>query len=413
VRRVLKAKFELGLFEHPYADEAQEQSVLNSVSHRELSQLAAEESFVLLKNEGSLLPINGKRVGRVAVVGQLADSKRDTLGPWVFGHQTDETVTILEGLRSHLPGAEIVYVPGASIHERIYQSPFDRADRTIENTPEEYDDDEAIRFALEAVAGSDLAVVVAGQRQNQAGERASTSTLDFPGRQLEQIKKIAATGVPVVLLVMSGRPLDLREAMETVPAIVQVWYPGTRGGDAVARMLLGEISPSGHLPFSWPRHAGQIPTYYAQNLTFEPENKGQRYWNEPSTPLLPFGFGLSYSIFEFSQIKVSHDKIRVGESAEVSVLVSNKGSVDAATVVQIYTHQRFGSSTRPARELKGFKKVHLQAGESMVVSFEVGPSQLSYWSSSKECVVQEAAMFDMWIGADSEAKLHCALQVTN
>ena len=411
VRRVLEAKFRLGLFENPFADENAAAAVLGAAAHRDLARTAAERSIVLLKNDGGALPIAADALGSGAVIGQLADSKRDLLGPWVFDHDTSETVTILEGLRSRLAGVDVSYAPGAGIRERLFPSQFDRADPTITATPADWDDDAEISRAVELAASADVAVVVVGQRQNQAGEKASTATLDLPGRQLEQLQRIADTGTPVVLVIVSGRPVDLRWADDHVPAIVQAWYPGTRAGDAVAAVLLGDVSPAGRLPFTWPRHVGQVPLIYAHHRTFEPENQGARYFEEESTPLYPFGHGLSYATFEYTDLQVEQPAIAIGESTSVTVEVRNTSDRPADEVVQLYTHQRYGTSSRPVRELKGFRRVALGPGERRTVTFPLGPDQLRYWSAATRGFVQDPTTIDIWVGGDSTAELATVLEV--
>ncbi|MCI1661900.1 MAG: glycoside hydrolase family 3 C-terminal domain-containing protein [Actinomyces sp.] len=412
VRRVLAAKFRLGLFENPYVDEAAAPSVLAAAESRDLARKGAEESFVLLKNAQQALPLDPSALSSVAVIGQLAASKRDTLGPWVFDHDTSEVVSIVEGLRTRLgDGVRVEHAPGASIPARLYASPFDQMDFTAAPAPAG-DDDAEIERAVKLAAGADVAVVVVGQVQNQIGEKASVSTLDLPGRQLEQLQRIAETGTPVVLLVMTGRPVDLRWAHENVPAILQVWYPGVRGGDAVAATLVGDVSPAGRLPFTWPRHVGQVPLIYAANRTFHPDEIEERYYNEPSTPLYPFGYGLSYAAFGYANLRLDRETIAIGETATVSVDVTNTSDRDADEVVQLYVHQRYGTSTRPARELKGFKRVSIPAGETRTVSFEVGPEQLRYWSAVTRGYVQDATVIDLWVGADSTAPLAGVLEIT-
>jgi beta-glucosidase len=412
VRRVLTAKFRLGLFENPYADEATAAVTIAAVEHRETARIAAERTVVLLKNEG-ILPLAAETAGRVAVIGQLADSKRDTIGPWVFDQDTAETVTILAGLRSRLgEDARIEYAPGAGITERVFPSMFDRMDTAIEKTPEDYDDDTEIDRAVGLAAEADVAIVVVGQRQNQIGEKSSVSTLDLPGRQLEQLQRITATGTPVVLVVMSGRPLDLRWANDNVAAIVQAWYPGSRGGDALASILLGDATPAGRLPFTWPRHVGQVPIVYSHYRTFEPDEQGRRYYDEESTPLYPFGHGLSYASFEYANLRVDRDTIAIGETATVSVDVTNTSGRDADEVVQLYIHQRYGTSSRPVRELKAFDRIPLAAGETRNVRFELGPDQLRYWSAATRGYVQDATTLDIWVGGSSTADLATELTVT-
>jgi beta-glucosidase len=413
VRRVLAAKFRLGLFENPYTDEANAESVLGAAPHRDIAQNAAEKSAVLLKNDGAL-PLDADAVGRIVVIGQLADSKRDTLGPWVFAHDTSQTVSIVDGIRTRLgDGARVDHAPGAGIPARIFASMFDRQDPTVENTPAEYDDDREIERALALTAHADVAIVVVGERQNQIGENASRSTLELPGRQLEQLQRIVATGTPVVLLVMSGRPLDLRWADANVPSILQVWYPGTRGGDAIAALLFGDSSPAGRLPFTWPRHVGHVPMVYSHLRTFEPQNQDKRYWDEESTPLYPFGHGLSYASFAYDALTTDRTEITVGESVAVSVDVTNTSHRDADDVVQLYIHQRHGTSSRPVRELKGFQRIVLAAGETRTVTFDLGPTELRYWSAATRDWVQDATTIDIWVGGDSTAAATTTLLVAD
>jgi beta-glucosidase len=411
VRRILRAKIRLGLFENPYADESASAPVLDDPAHRELARVAAERSAVLLKNDG-LLPLDPTALKSIAVIGQLGDSKRDTLGPWVFAQETSEAVSIAEGIRGRLRGAvRVDHAAGAGIPARVFESMFDRMDPTVINTSSDYDDDAEIERAVELAASADVAVVVVGERQNQIGENASRSTLELAGRQLEQLQRIVETGTPVVLLVMSGRPLDLRWAHEHVPSILQVWYPGTRGGDAVANLLFGDVSPAGRLPFTWPRHVGQVPMIYSHLRTFQPGAQGARYWDEESTPLYPFGHGLSYASFGYSNLVVARDEILAGETVEVSVDVTNTSMRDADEVVQLYIHQRSGRAARPVRELKGFERVLLVAGETRTVTFNLGPDELRYWSSADGTWVQDAAALDIWVGGDSIAELTTTVTV--
>ncbi|MFK0402016.1 glycoside hydrolase family 3 N-terminal domain-containing protein [Microbacterium sp. NPDC090225] len=412
VRRVLTAKFRLGLFENPYVDAAAAVAELNSPARRDLAQEAAEASFVLLKNENSALPLHTDSLSAVAVIGQLAASQRDTLGPWVFDHDTAETVTILEGIRARAGDQlRVDHAPGAAITERLYPSPFDRMDATVETTPEGYDDDIEIDRAVALAAAADVAIVVIGQRQNQSGEKASVPTLDLPGRQLEQLQRIVATGTPVVAVVMSGRPLDLQWADQHVPAILQAWYPGTRGGDAVAATLFGDVSPAGRLPFTWPRHVGQVPMIYAHNRTFAPQDQGERYITEPSTPLYPFGHGLSYAEFTYSNLTLDRKVIEVGEECVVSVDVTNTSDRTADEVVQLYIHQRHGSASRPVRELKDFERLTLDGGATSTVQFKILPDELRYWNAATRAYVQDVTVFDIWIGGCSTADLGTVLSV--
>ncbi|PPF38016.1 glycoside hydrolase family 3 N-terminal domain-containing protein [Rathayibacter sp. AY1A3] len=412
VRRVLEAKFRLGLFERPYADASTVDDVLGASEHRDIARVAAEQSLVLLKNTDHALPLSAERLRTVAVIGQLADSPRDMLGPWVFNHDTAETVTVLDGLRSRLGSDAVTHAPGAGILERRFPTAMDQADPSIASTPDDWDDESEIERAVAAAAAADVAVVVVGHRQNQAGEGASTSTLDLPGRQQEQLERITATGTPVVLVVVTGRPVDLRWANENVPAILQAWYPGTRGGDAIAATLLGEHSPAGRLPFTWPRHVGQVPIIHSHLRTFAPQDQAKRYFEEESTPLYPFGHGLSYATFEYSELRVDRDTMTIGDIALVSVDVRNTSNRTADDVAQLYIHQRHGASSRPLRELKGFERITLAPGEQRTVTFPIGPEQLRYWSAATRSDTQDATTVDIGIGPSSTVPLDITLTIT-
>ncbi|MDP9466722.1 MAG: glycoside hydrolase family 3 C-terminal domain-containing protein, partial [Actinomycetota bacterium] len=305
VRRVLEAKLRLGLFDQPYVDEDRAHEVLADPEHREVARIAAERSAVLLRNDGGLLPLDAAGLSSVAVLGPLADSKRDTLGPWVFDFDLAETVTVLEGIRARVgDGVRVDFSAGVPVVQRVFPSLFDMWGNNRPADPEGFDEQAEFSRAVELARGADVAVVVLGEWQNMIGEAASRSSLELPGRQLELLQAVAATGTPVVLLVMNGRPLDLRWAAEHVPSILDIWYPGTQGGTAVANLLFGTVSPGGKLPFTWPRTVGQVPMVHSHTTSHEPENQGRRYWDEASTPLFPFGHGLSYGGFGYADLAV-------------------------------------------------------------------------------------------------------------
>ena len=410
VRRVLLAKLRLGLFEWPYADEAAALTIANDPAHRDVARRIAERAAVLLRNEKSVLPL--KIGARLAVLGPLAASGRDTLGNWVFVANHDETISVLDGLRTKLgPNAHITFQPGVLLPPRKFPSPFARLDPP----PPDYDafDERAeMDKAVAAARASDVVIVVLGEGQNMSGESASRSTLELPGAQERLLKAAVETGKPVVLLLMSARPLDLRWARENVPAIMQIWHPGTRGGEAVANLLYGDAVPGGKLPYTWPRHVGQVPIIYSQRRSHAPETEGQRYWNEESEPLFAFGYGLSYTAFEFSNIRLDRSTVKIGETLTIRVDLTNKGEIPADEVAQLYIHQRYGSTSRPTRELKGFERLELAAGETRMVAFKLGPQELRYWSTPTRDWVQEPAAFDIWIGSDSTAALHASFEVT-
>ena len=413
VRRVLEAKIRMGLLDDPYVDEARAREVLADPAHREVARVAAERSAVLLRNEGGLLPLDAASVGSVAVIGPLADSPRDIIGPWVFDFDLEETVTVLAGIRARAGDAvRVEYARGVPVVQREFPSLFDMFGGNTPSDPEGFDAEVEFARAVDLAAGSDVAVVVVGEWQNMIGEMASRSSLELPGRQLELLQAVAATGTPVVLLVMNGRPLDLRWPAANVPAILDIWYPGTQGGAAVANLLFGDVSPGGKLPFTWPRTVGQVPMTYAHTISHEPENQARRYWDEASTPLFPFGHGLSYGRFTYTDLAVDEPTTTTDGTVTVSVQVTNTGDREADEVVQLYLHQRHGTASRPVRELKGFQRVTLAAGESRTLSFLVGPDERRYWNAAVRDWVTDTSTFDVWVGGDSTAELAGTFEIT-
>jgi beta-glucosidase len=412
VRRVLEAKLRMGLFENPYVDEDAARAVLADPAHRDIARVAAERAAVLLENDGTL-PLDAGSLRRIAVIGPLADSQRDTIGPWVFDHDLGETVTVLDGIRAHIGDAAAVdFAPGIRPAQRTYPSMFDMWAGNVPEEPEGFDDAAELARAVDLARGADVAIVVVGEWQNMIGENASRASLDLPGRQLELLQAVHATGTPVVLLVMNGRPLDLRWAADHVPAILDIWYPGTRGGEAVANLLFGNVAPGGRLPFTWPRTVGQVPMIYNHTVSHDPDKQDRRYWDIESTSLYPFGHGYSYGESSFRNLALDRDAIAPGESLTVTVEVVNSGEVPVEEVAQLYIHQRFGTASRPVRELKGFQRVSLMPGETRVVELMLGPAELSYWNAAARDWVQDEATFDVWVGGDSTAELHATFEVT-
>jgi len=413
-RRILEMKVRLGLFDNPYVDEDRARVVLGDPEHREVARVAAERSAVLLRNEGDLLPLDVETLTSVAVIGPLADSRRDTLGPWVFDFDLDETVTVFDGIRRKVGSrVQVNFAAGIRVAHRVFASMFDMFGG---NRPEDapgFDEEAEFRRAVDLASSADVAVVVAGEWQNMIGEAASRSSLELPGRQLELLQAVVGTGTPTVLLVMNGRPVDLRWAAENVPAILDIWYPGSQGGAAVSNLLFGEVSPGGKLPFSWPRTVGQVPFVYSHTRSHEPDNQARRYWDEPSTPLFPFGHGLSYGKFSYSDLALDRASIPTDASVTVSVEVTNTSDREAAEVVQLYLHQRHGSASRPVRELKGFQRVTLPAHASERVQFTIGPDQRRYWSTAAQNWVLDSSTFDVWIGGSSTAELTTTFETTD
>jgi beta-glucosidase len=402
VRRVLTAKVQMGLLDQPYVDEDRARAVLADPAHRAVARTAAQRSAVLLRNEGDLLPLTSP--GSIAVIGPLADSRRDTLGPWVFDYDLAETVTVLQGIKERAgQGVEVGYAPGIRPAQRTFPSMFDMWGDNAPVDPADFDDAAELERAVTLARDADVAVLVLGEWQNMIGEAASRSSLELPGEQLALLQAVAATGTPIVLLVMNGRPLDLRWAAENVPAILDIWYPGTQGGAAAADLLFGDVAPGGKLPFSWPRTVGQVPMIYSHTVSHEPANQGRRYWDEQSTPLFPFGHGLSYGRFEYTDLTLDRGRIQAGETVTVSVTVTNVGQRAGDEVAQLYIHQRYGSASRPVQELKGFQRLSLAAGESRTLRFPLGPDELRYWNAATRDWVIDATTVDVFVGGDSTA----------
>jgi beta-glucosidase len=412
VRPLLEAKIKLGLFENPYVDEAKVTSIFANPEHRVAARSAAVRSAVLLKNENNLLPLSKTAYKKIAVIGPLGDSRQNTLGPWSFVMDIDQTSTVLAGLKNKLgAGTQVDFAPGVQMN-RVFPSIFDQLLKE-KHAPVWAENQAADEFkkAVELARNSEVAIMVLGENQDMSGEQASRSTLNLPGRQLELLQAVKAAGKPVVLVLMNGRPLDISWAAENIPSILEVWYPGSEGGNAVADLLFGDANPGGKLPVTWMRHVGQVPIYYSHNLTQNPSTQDKRYWHEKFAPLYPFGFGLSYTTFAITNLKLSEPHIKLGVTTEVSVEVENTGSRTGDEVVQLYVHQQAGGASRPIRELKGFERVTLAAGEKKTVRFKLGPRELRYWNAAVKDWVQEAETFDVWVGNDSTASLHATLKV--
>jgi beta-glucosidase len=415
VRPILAAKIRMGLFEDPFVDESKLAVVLEAPAHREEARRAAQRSMVLLRNEKETLPLK-RDVASIAVIGPIADSKVDTEGSWmVFGH-LPAAVTILEGIRAKVgAGVKVTHASGPQIRREI-PSMFEDFVPGPKKPPQPPAEAEAaFQQAVATAKDAEVVVMVLGEIASMSGENASRASLDLPGRQQELLEAVVSLGKKIVLVLVNGRPLTIPWAAEHVPAILEAWEPGSEGGSAVADILFGDVNPGGKLPVTFPRKAGHAPLYYARDLTFQPEGSPRfrpRYWDGAGTPLFPFGFGLSYTTFSYSNLKVAGPKVAVGQSATVSVDLKNTGPLAGDEVVQLYVHQRTGSDVRPRRELKGFERVALAPGETRTVSFKLGPDELRYWSTAQKRSVQEAAAFDVWVGGDSTATTHAELEVT-
>lgn len=411
VRPLLETKFKLGLFENPYVDEAKVKPTFDDPAHRNTARIAAERSAVLLKNQNDLLPLGKAAYKKIAVIGPLADSKQDTLGSWSFAMDVTETSTVFAGIKAKLGnGMQIGFAPGVQISRNSTIFDMLLKEKHAPAWTETQSADE-YKKAVDLAKSADISVMVLGENQDMSGEYASRSTIDLPGRQLELLQAVKSAGKPVVLVLVNGRPLDITWAEQNVPSILEAWYPGTDGGNAVADLLFGDAVPGGKLPFTWVRNAGQIPSYYSHNLTQNAAEQEKRYWNEAARPLYPFGYGLSYTTFAFSNLKVNQPEIKTGNDVEITVDVKNTGSRAGDEVVQLYIHQQAGSASRPVRELKGFERVALAPGETKTVSFKLGPAELRYWNAAARDWVQDTEIFDVWAGEDSTASLHSSFKV--
>jgi beta-glucosidase len=413
VRGILLAKFNLGLFKNPYVPIERSQAELVSKEQRATSRAIAARTAVLLRNENNLLPLKSN-LKSIALIGPLVDTQPDVMGSWSLGSHPQDTVTVIEGMRRHLGsnGTKILSTKGVEI-ERGQASIFDdqfpspRPTLTTDAAKET-----EFHHAIDLVKQADVTVLFLGEAQTMSGERASRSTLTLPGKQEELLEAAVATGKPVVLVLINGRPLDITWASQHVPAILDAWYPGTEAGNAIADLLFGDADPGGKLPVTWPRSVGQVPIFYARNLTQIPNAPDTRYWDGSSSPLYPFGYGLSYTTFSLSAVKTSAKSVPAGGSIEVSIDVQNTGKRAGDQVVQLYTHQRAGSASRPVRELKGFRRITLKPGEHQTVNLTLDTKELGFWSTATQHWSIEPGTFDLWVGTDSNATEHTTFEVT-
>ncbi|MGM9482100.1 beta-glucosidase BglX [Roseateles sp. NT4] len=413
VRDVLTVKLRMGLFEKPYGDPARKEAVFNDPAHRAATREAAQRSIVLLRNEGRALPL-AAALKRIAVIGPLGDSGEDIKGSWTV--EKGAGVTVLEGIKARWPQAEVTFSRGGDM-QRAYALPWDANDgKPAPALMPAAEQQAELAQAVEAARQADTVVMVLGERANMSGEAASVASLALQGNQQALLQAVVATGKPVVLVLLNGRPLDIAWADAHVPAIVEAWFPGSEGGHAIADVLSGAVNPGGKLPVSWPRSTGHVPAYYNHNLTHANEadrNFTSRYSTDaPSSPLYPFGHGLSYTTFAYGAPTLDRTTARAGEPVKVSVKVRNTGAVAGDEVVQLYIHQRAGSAARPQRELKGFQRVNLQPGAEQTVSFTLGREELKFWSPATMAWGVEPGAFDVWVGGSSTAQAHAEFRLT-
>jgi beta-glucosidase len=409
VARILRVKFQLGLFENPFAEEESAVSITNCAEHRSLALEAAQKSIILLKNEGGLLPLDASKLRSLAVIGPNAAPLR--LGG--YSGNPGPGISVLEGIRQKVgQTVEILYAEGCG----ITQSTNDAGQMWHDNEvllPDPAQDAALIEEAVEIAIKADVLLLVLGDNEQTCREGWSTAhlgdrdSLDLPGKQEDLLRAVFATGKPVILLLIQGRPASINFAAEYVPAILEGWYLGQEGGAAVADVLFGDVNPSGKLPITFPRSVGQIPAYY-----YHKPSARRGYLFSDVEPLFAFGHGLSYTNFAYNDLRLDQDKISADEIAVLSVDVTNTGEHAGEEVVQFYVHDRLSERiTRPVKLLKGFKRVPLQPGERQTVSFEVGREQLQFLDQSMRLTV-EPGQFELMVGGSSKTGLSIVLEVT-
>ena len=398
VKRILRVKFRLGLFDDPYkyCDEAFEKSELYSEANQKVALEAGKKSIVLLKNENDILPIKNS-IKNIAVIGPLANDKDSPLGNWRAHAVENSAVSVLEGIRNYAPkGVKITYAEGAKLST---------GDRSFLN-PMTFNKDDKSGFAeAEKLAKqADLVVLVVGEDAFQTGEGRSQTNIGFAGVQDDLIETVQKANKNVVMVLMNGRPMDLSWSSKNIPAIVESWFLGSQHGNAVAEILFGKYNPSGKLPVSFPQNSGMEPLYYNQKSTGRPEGGAQvtysHYTDSPREALYPFGFGLSFTEFEYGDIELSADSFSEGEKIEASISVKNTGNMVGEETVQLYLHDLVGSITRPNLELKAFEKISLKPGERKVVNFIIDKEMITYFTINKKWEA-EAGDFEVMIGGNS------------
>ena len=401
VRRILRVKYELGLFDNPYRflDEKREKEVIGSKANREAVLDMAKKSIVLLKNDTNLLPLK-KSGQKIVLLGSLAESKNSPLGSWRIAADSNTAVSVLEGMQQY-KGNSLNYVKGLDL--TTLEPTF--LTEVQYNTTDKSGFEKAKKAAKEA----DVVVMVLGEHGFSSGEARSRTNLDLPGLQQEFLEEIYKINPNIVLVLNNGRPLTISWAAEKIPTIVEAWQLGTETGNAVAQVLYGDYNPSGKLPMSFPRNIGQVPIAYNHYSTGRFTNKDNNvFWSHYSdvekTPLYPFGYGLSYTTFEYSNLKINKKSFPKGEKIEVSVDLKNTGKVTGKEVAQLYLQDEFASVVRPVKELKGFEMIELKAGETKTITFTLTDAELGFYNNQNEFVV-EPGSFKVMVGGSSDANL--------
>lgn len=410
-RRILESKYDLGLFDDPYkyTDSKRAQKEVFSPKHLEAARTIAAQSMVLMKNDKQTLPL--KKTGTVAVIGPLADNAINMTGTWSVAAKHANSISLLRGLKETVgKDVNFVYAKGSNIYESaameekatMFGKTAGRDSRSA---------DEIRKEALDVASKADVIVLTIGESAEMSGESSSRTDIGIPETQKELLRELKKTGKPIVLVLFTGRPLVLTEESQLADAILNVWFPGSMAGYAVSDVLYGKVNPSAKLPMTFPRSVGQVPLYYNAKNTGRPlsaentekctfEKFRSNYLDECTTPLYPFGFGLSYSTFGYSEVSVTNAKPAGNSQIEATVTLTNNGKYDGAEVVQLYIRDVVGSITRPVKELKGFEKVYLKAGESKKVTFKISPEDLKFYNNDLK-YDWEAGDFDIMIGTNS------------
>ncbi len=405
-RRILEAKYKLGLFSDPfqYFDDERKEKVVLSKENKEAAREIARQSMVLLKNERQVLPL--RKEGTIAVIGPLAKVKAELHGTWAFWDDTTHVVSVFEGIKNAVgEQARLVYAKGSEFTEDYYLLNAYRVYAKREIKPDPVLAAKLLEEAVQTARKSDVVIAVLGEPNNWSGEASCRADISIPECQRRLLAQLLGLGKPVVLVLVNGRPLTLVWENEQVNAILEAWHGGIEAGNAIADVLFGDYNPSGKLTVTFPRSVGQIPVYYNHKNTGRPYTPDDpytsRYLDLPNDPLFPFGYGLSYTAFSYSDIELSKTKLTGNDTLMASVTVTNTGSRDGEEVVQLYLNDPAASVSRPVKELKGFKKISLKSGESQNVTFAISPEELKFFNSNLD-YVWETGDFNVYIGTNSE-----------
>jgi beta-glucosidase len=403
-RRILEAKYKLGLFDDPYryVNEERNKTVIMNAEKLMLSKEAAIKSMVLLKNANQALPLNAAK--KIAFIGPLVKDQRNLIGSWSGAGDWKKATSIWSALETKFGTNKFLYAKGANLlDDPIIRKRLNDHDGQI--TPDEKTPEQLITDAVQTAQQSDVIVAVLGEAFGMTGEAASRSMIGLPDNQVELLKALKKTGKPIVLVLMNGRPLTLSWEDQNMDAILETWFGGTQAGPAIADVLFGEANPSGKLTMTFPRNVGQVPIYYNAKNTGRPYDENQKYTSKyldvPNSPLYPFGYGLSYTTFGYSDIKLNKTSITAADKLEVTVTVTNTGNVDGQETVQLYIRDLVGSITRPVKELKRFQQVVLKKGESKDISFTLTAEDLKFYNKDLKWAA-EPGDFKVFVGTNSQ-----------